>query len=122
MLSLPATHKELYVTYPGLDKRLDEWVPSTLLVERWAVQGGDEQTAHPAPDVPTVVEPASESALAQLSLEDTSAAEKSKTELRHEKERKSLTNELSGFRKKKTNGGVSSTSSSSLPPPHLRRS
>jgi hypothetical protein len=96
--------RELYVSYPGLDKRLDEWIAESLIVSL---------VTPPLPNPPcSDASPAIAVAGAGASFPSAEVGEKeegdlavgkakTKTELRHEKERRSLAHELSGFRKRK---------------------
>lgn len=91
-----------------MDKRLDEWVKEEVVLGLW---GGVVPKEEP--------EGASPATAADSPATQSSDGPKTKTEIRHEKEKRALESELNGFRKRKRidKDGVSSTSR--LPPPLL---
>lgn len=116
VLPAPALSREVYVSYPGLDKRLDEWIAESLIVSlvpnpkrradgQHPTDGLDSSLATPSnSDDPTTQDTSAAhgSCLEKRTDEEQpKAVFKTKTELRHEKERRSLESELSGFRKRK---------------------
>lgn len=88
------------MSYPGLDKRLDEWIAESLIVS--LVQPPLAAAASPSSDASAGVDPATSAVSTEGNEEGGEVARvKTKTELRHEKEKRSLAHELSGFRKRK---------------------